>query len=292
MRHLSDTPDVRLLDRAPFLFSHSLTDHPALSLESLARTIPELPARCLNHSKGLDSLAINFDRSFEEHRNGLSLMQSFERLKEVSSYITVMDPFEHPAFRDLYRELKADVEQLQQKAGRAPRVYEGRMWIFIASPNAITPFHFDRYSNFLMQIRGSKQMAVFPNFREDIVPARASESYMDREPSKDLWRDDLDVHAFKYDFRPGAALHIPFAGGHYVKNGAEDISVSLSFFFQTEETTRWVKASQFNNRVHRHLGVQLSPIGKSRLRDGLKASTLTALTATTATLRRLRSPAP
>jgi hypothetical protein len=187
MRYLSETREARLMDRAPFVFAHSLTDHPSLSLESLARTIPELPARCVNHSKGLDSLAINFDRSFSEHKNGLSLMQSFERLKEVSSYITVMDPIEHPAFRDLYRDLKADVEELQQMAGRAPRVYEGCMWLFIASPNAITPFHFDRYSNFLMQIRGSKQMAVFPNFREDIVSARACESYMDREPSTDLW---------------------------------------------------------------------------------------------------------
>ncbi|MDF3070717.1 MAG: hypothetical protein K0R38_6318 [Polyangiaceae bacterium] len=291
MRHLSDTSEAGLLDRAPFVFEHSLTDHPALSLESLARTIPELPAHCLNHSKGLDNVALNFDRSFDEHKNGLSLMQSFERLKEVSSYITIMDPIDHPAFRDLYRDLKSDVEDLQRKAGRAPRVYEGRMWLFIASPNAITPFHFDRYSNFLMQIRGSKQMAVFPNFREEIVPARVCESYMDREPSKDLWRDDLDVHASKYDFRPGAALHIPFAGGHYVKNGAEDISVSLSFFFQTDETNRWVHAMQFNNRVHRHLGVQLSPIGKSRFRDKLKASTLNLVTATTSSLRKLRHSA-
>lgn len=161
------------------------------------------------------------------------------------------------------------------------------MWLFIASPNAVTPFHFDRYSNFLMQIRGSKQMAVFPNFREDIVSARVYESYMDREPYADLWRDELDVHAYKYDFRPGAALHIPFAGGHYVKNGADDISVSLSLFFQTEETNRWVKAMQFNNRVHRHLGLQLAPVGKSRLRDSVKASTLSAVSATSTSLRNL-----
>ena len=287
MHHFSETAEASLLDRAPFVFKHKLADHPTLTVESLARIIPELPASCLNHSKGLDSVGLNFDRSFQEHQNGLSVMQSFERLKEVSSYITVMDPIEHPAFRDLYRELKQDVETLQKQAGRAPQIHEARMWLFIASPNAVTPFHFDRYSNFLMQIRGSKQMAVFPNFRDDIVPARVCESYMDREPSGDLWRDELDVHANKYDFRPGDTLHIPFAGGHYVKNGAEDISISLSIFFQTDETNRWVKAMQFNNRVHRHTGWQLGPIGKSQLRDKLKASTLNAVTATKVSLRSL-----
>jgi hypothetical protein len=101
----------------------------------------------------------------------------------------------------------------------------------------------------------------------------------------------LDVHASKYDFRPGATLHIPFAGGHYVKNGAEDISISLSFFFQTDETNRWVKAMQFNNRVHRHLGLQLDPVGKSRLRDELKASTLSMAKATASSLRKLTKSA-
>ena len=79
--------------------------------------------------------------------------------------------------------------------------------------------------------------------------------------------------------------------GSYVKNGAEDISISLSFFFQTDETNRWVKAMQFNNRVHRHLGLQLSPIGKSRFRDNLKASTLNVVTATTSSLKKLRRSA-
>lgn len=73
-------------------------------------------------------------------------------------------------------------------------------------------------------------MAIFPNFQEDIVPMRACEAYMDREPSPTLWKDELEQHAVKYDFRPGDGLHIPFAAGHYVRNGMEDISISVSFF--------------------------------------------------------------
>jgi hypothetical protein len=60
--------------------------------------------------------------------------------------------------------------------------------LFIVSPNAMTPFHFDRCSNFLMQIRGSKEVAVFPNFNEEVVPAAECESYMHREEAKPLWK--------------------------------------------------------------------------------------------------------
>lgn len=77
-------------------------------------------------------------------------MQSFERLKEVSSYITIMDPMDHPAFAELYADLKEGAQELHARAGRPANIFEGRMWIFIASPRAITPFHFDRYSNVLM----------------------------------------------------------------------------------------------------------------------------------------------
>lgn len=286
MKHLSLTNEDASLDRASFLLNHDLADHPSLSLEAIARYLPELPPRCVDHSKGLSDLAVNFDRSFKEHRNGLSAQETIARLKEVKSYITVMDPQEHPAFRDLYHDLKKDVEAIQGLARFPAEVFEGRMWIFIASPDAITPFHFDRYSNFLLQIRGSKQMAIFPNFREEIVPMRACEAYMDREPSRELWKDELDRYAVKYDFRPGHGLHIPFAAGHYVKNGPGDISISLSFFFQTRQTRRWVSAMQFNNRVYRRTGLQLGPVGRSVWRDSLKAAGLSGLARVKSALRR------
>ena len=91
MQHFSETAEASLLDRAPFTFKHKLADHPTLTVESLARIIPELPARCFNHSKGLDSVALNFDRSFQDHQNGLSLMQSFERLQQLPIDLVKID---------------------------------------------------------------------------------------------------------------------------------------------------------------------------------------------------------
>ncbi len=288
--------DVSRLDREPFKFKHALVDHPALSIQSLARSLPELPGHCVRYSKGLSDLAINFDRAHIDHRNGLSLEETIETIRTSNSYIAVADPQEHPSFRDLYRDLASDVGHMIRLGGKGREVREPRMWMFIASPNAQTPFHFDRYSNFLMQVRGSKQVAVFPNFNEDIISAADCESYMDRAEAKPLWKPEFDRHATKFDFAPGEAIHIPYIAGHYVKNGAEDVSISLSFFFQTDETQRWTDAMRFNHRIRKrlgHLGLNPNPVGRSPWRDGIKAQVLPMFTRASTLLRtaKLRSPA-
>lgn len=272
LKCFSGSVDASSLDRRPFTFSHQLVGHPSLSLESLAKTLPELPREKVQFSKGLQDLGIHFDSAHEKHKNGLTLEETIERLKTTSSYIAVLDPEAHPAFKGLYADLLADVASL-----RKTRITEPRMWLFIASPNAITPFHFDRYSNFLMQIRGSKQVAVFPNFNEAVVPAAECESYMHREEAKPLWKPELDRFAQKFDFRPGDALHIPYVAGHYIKNGAEDVSISLSFFFQTEETLRWTHAMQLNHKLRTRLGINPRPVGQSKALDAVKARALPAL---------------
>lgn len=271
---------VGKLDRVPFTFKHRLLDHPALTMEGLAESLPQLSPECITYSKGLSDLSINFDRAHLEHGNGLSLRETIETIRTSNSYIAVRDPVAHPAFCDLYESLRAEMTELQRQSGNSQAIHEPRMWLFIASPNAMTPFHFDRYSNVLMQIRGSKEVAVFPNFRPDIVPVDICEAYMDRKEVQAPWHPELDAHAIKFDFRPGDTLHIPYTSGHYVKNGPEDVSISLSFFFQTDETLRWTRAMQFNHRVRKRVqrfGVTPSPVGHNRYVDGAKARALPLL---------------
>jgi hypothetical protein len=69
--------------------------------------------------------------------------------------------------------------------------------------------------------------------------------------------------------------------GHYVKNGPEDVSISLSFFFQTDETLRWTHAMQLNHKLRTRLGINPRPVGQSKRLDALKATALP-------TLRRVR----
>lgn len=287
----SEGVDAARLDREPFKFNHQLLAHPALEIGSLARSLPQLPPEKIMYSKGLSDLGINFDRAHIDHKNGLSLEETIETIRTSSSYIAVRDPEGHPSFAGLYQDLKSDVTKLMASNGKGNRVHEPRMWMFIASPNAQTPFHFDRYSNFLMQIRGSKQVAVFPNFNENIISAAECESYMDRTEARPLWQLELDRYAEKFDFAPGEAIHIPYISGHYVKNGPEDVSISLSFFFQTDETLRWTRAMQFNHRLRKRLkrfGLSPRAVGHSPRMDAFKAGMLPILGKARALAGRLR----
>jgi hypothetical protein len=89
------------------------------------------------------------------------------------------------------------------------------------------------------------------------------------------WSPALDQFGQAFDFGPGQALHIPFAAGHHVRNGPDDVSISMSIFFDTSENLRWRRALSFNHyvrRAMRPLGVAPRPVGHRPMRDGLKAA--------------------
>lgn len=284
--------DIQLLDRRPFKFKHKLLGHPALSIESLSKALPEIPNHQVMYSKGLSDLGINFDRAHIEHKNGLTLSETIENIRTSNSYIAVKNPETHPSFHGLFNDLVDDVSQLMQVRGIGKRAMEPMFWMFIASPNAMTPFHFDRYSNFLMQFRGSKQVAVFPPMKEEVISAEDCEAYIDRTEQRPPWDESKDQYATKFDFTPGEMIHIPFVSGHYVKNGPEDVSISLSFFFHNDHTLRSTRALQVNHRIRKRMkkiGLTPTPVGASPGLDLLKAQALPLANLIGRTMGKLRS---
>lgn len=152
----------RLLDRQPFVFNHQLLDHPALSLQNLAEVIPQLAADQVFHSNGRLTLADNLDRAHREHSPEQGLQEALQQLRDVDAYIMVRKPETHPSFQPLFRMLEAEVSGLVRSTGQDGDLGDAKLYLFIASPNSVTPFHIDRYSTFLMQVRGSKEVVVYP----------------------------------------------------------------------------------------------------------------------------------
>nr|WP_306414722.1 cupin domain-containing protein [Corallococcus carmarthensis] len=128
------------------------------------------------------------------------------------------------------------------------------LYLFIASPGSVTPFHLDRYSTLLMQFRGSKAVHISKAWDEQVVPAEDLEAFVARSGSKVNYRETFDQTATRYAFGPGDALHIPFVAPHYVKNGTDDVSVSLSIIFNTRETARHLRALRANHALRKRLG--------------------------------------
>ncbi|MEW4365585.1 cupin-like domain-containing protein [Aliikangiella maris] len=263
--------DPQNLDKKPFKFSHKLRNHPALSLENLSKVLVNLPKGQVMYSKGLDDLNANFDRAHIDQKNGLTIEETIENIRTSDSYIMVRSPEVDPSFKELYQDLIHDVEIVMNEKGVGNKAIEPMLFLFIASPNAFTPFHIDRYSTFLFQIRGSKQVAVFDQFDDGVVPAETRESFADYGPLRPGWSESIDNRAHKFQFSPGEALHIPFIAGHYIKNGPEDVSISMSIIFRTKQSKVWLDAMSVNNRLRTKAKMSVVPVGKLDKKDKLKA---------------------
>ncbi|MBX3611465.1 MAG: cupin-like domain-containing protein [Hydrogenophaga sp.] len=266
--------DAQLLDRKPFRFDHRLMGHPSLSIENLARVIPRLPASQVMYSTRMLSTSDNFEKTFRQRPLDRSIEETIETLRTSDSYIMVSSPQTDESLRDLYESLIGDVEALMHERGIAGKAVTPKLYLFLASPNSVTPFHIDRYSTFLLQFRGSKQVTVSMPFDDRVVTQENCENYVAYVNTQLPWRPELDAYSTCFDFAPGQALHIPFVAGHHVRNGAEDVSISMSIIFNTPETMMWREALNFNQRARKwfgRMGYRPAPVGEGGVRDGLKA---------------------
>jgi hypothetical protein len=263
------------LDRKAFTFTHGLLGHPALSLDNLERVLPALPREQVFYSSGLLSESDDLDRAHVDHANGLSLRETIETIRTSDSYIMVRMPETDASFHPLFRDLKADVEELMRARDVGTQAIDSMLYLFIASPKSVTPFHIDRYSTFLMQFSGSKEVCVFPQWDERVVSAGDCEAYMAGAGRRPVWRPEAEPLASRFQFKPGDALHIPFMAGHLVRNGGDEVSISMSIIFNTAETMAQIKALMLNQRLRENLrrfGMTPSPVGPNPRRDLLKAS--------------------
>jgi hypothetical protein len=276
------------LDREAFKFQHTLLGHPALSLENLARAIPALPRGSVMYSKGLLKNGDDFETTFSKRPEDRSIEETIENIRVSDSYIMVSSPERDASFAPLRDQLLADVEALMRKRGVGKVAINPTLFLFIASPNSITPFHIDRYSTFLLQFRGSKQVSVFPPWDERVLTSQACEDYVSYQNTRLPWSEDKESLATKFDFRPGDALHIPFVAGHHVRNGSDDVSISMSIIFNTRESQAWRGALNFNHRARRVLsrvGVSPTPVGASAWRDAAKSHAWSVIAGTVRKLK-------
>ncbi|NOK32832.1 transcriptional regulator [Corallococcus exercitus] len=241
-------------DRESFRCRHTLLGHPALELENLAGVVQRLPSDNVFFSSGLLPKDADFDRAHVDYRTGLSLKDTVENMMTSNSYIMLRAPEQDPSFHELYRALLSEVEDLMRAQGVGTHAVDPMLYLFIASPGSVTPFHLDRYSTLLMQFRGSKEVHISKAWDEQVVPAQDLEAFVARSGSKVSYRETFDQTATRYAFGPGDALHIPFVAPHYVKNGADDVSVSLSIIFNTRETARHLRALRANHALRTRLG--------------------------------------
>ena len=124
-------------------------------------------------------------------------------------------------------------------------------FIFVSSPNSVTPAHFDIEHSLLMQVSGSKTVS-FGRFETDADRWHEVERYWDGSHGR---IESLPPELASYPLTPGRGVYIPPVAPHWVHNGPA-ISLSVTLTYSTDATERENMIEAFNAHLRR---LQITP---------------------------------
>lgn len=268
----SETPAGRLLELDPIASTdaigrrelgvrHRLADHPLLSLEAVAELADTLPPGAVERHEAKQPLLVpggapdlagspsETVRTIETNGRWLVLWN----IEQVPTYRRLLDAI-----------LDEAVPYVPAREGRMGR---REAFLFLSAPGAVTPVHFDPEHNFLLQIRGTKEINV-GRFPDRAWELRELDRYHDGG-HRNL--EEIPPRSSTFVMEPGDGVYMYPWVPHWVHNGPA-ASMSLSITFRTERSQRHELVHLLNRRLRRH-GLAPTPPGVSEPLDRAKAAT-------------------
>jgi ribosomal protein L16 Arg81 hydroxylase len=79
--------------------------------------------------------------------------------------------------------------------------------VFVASPNMVTPYHFDNETNFLFQIRGEKDVRLFDPQNRFVLTENEIEQFYSGSHMAGIYREEVLESGTLFHLTPGTAVH-------------------------------------------------------------------------------------
>ncbi len=223
---------------------HELEQHPLLELEMLAQLAELLPEKNIEYNRGDVPVGI----TGKPGQTGLSIGETIRSITTANSWAVLRNIEQEPAYRALLEELLDELRPLILP--RTGKMLKLQGFIFVSSPNAVTPYHFDPEHNILMQLRGSKVMTVFEQGQSRFAPDTIHEEYHTGGGRELIWDERFAAEGIPFTLDPGNAIYVPVMAPHHVKNGPE-ISISLSITWRSEWSFAEADARAFNKLLRK-----------------------------------------
>jgi len=245
-----------------YKFKQTIVNEPLTSLDNLKDLILRLPSKQVYASSSKVSINANLDTAHKEHKIKCSLEHALENLEHSDSFIMVRNPETDDQYKEIFTHLKNDLELLASKLGT--KITDSTLYLFITSPNGTTPYHIDRYSTFLMQLCGNKDVHTWVPWDKKQITDHELETYMAKthKEAPTLKEGFLKTSTITR-ITPGEGVHIPFLAPHMVKTN-DTVSASISIIFNTNETRKKSLSLNFNELIHRKFGFRLKPVIKKK----------------------------
>lgn len=249
----------------PFTIRHNLAGHELFSLPRLIELAQRLPAERVEYNAG--NIPVNQDPATTP-QNGLSIEETIRRIEECRSWLVLKNVEQDPAYAALLNGCLDEVKAFSEPS--APGMYRREGYVFITSPDAVTPYHMDNEYNFLLQIRGQKQISLFDRADRSILSELELEKFYTGGHRNLAFKDEYQAKAQVFQLTPGDGLHFPITAPHWVKNGPA-VSISFSITFRTPASEKRELVFRVNAGL-RKLGLTPASAGSTPGRDKLKAT--------------------
>ncbi len=234
---------------SPAKLTHALLDHPLLTLDALADLAAALPINSIEYNLGALPIGIDPDAI---PKTDLGVVEAIRSIDTSACWVVLKRIEQVPAYAALLQGLLGELADVVTPRTGAMLQLEG--FVFVSSPDAVTPFHFDPEHNILLQLRGSKTMALFPGVDEAVFPDEVQEQFHLGQHHRNLpWREEFAALGQPIAIGPGEAIHVPVKTPHWVQNGPAP-SISLSITWRSEWSYAEADARAFNHML-RGLGL-------------------------------------
>jgi hypothetical protein len=249
--------------RLPFGVTHGLVGHPLFTLSRLCALAATLPSDQVEWNAGDVPLALDPSKT---PKNGLDPIETIRRIHENRSWLVLKFVERDPEYRDVLASCLREAAKVTDAI--EPGMSEPHAFIFVSSPEAVTPYHIDPEQNFLLQLAGEKTIHIWPPGDRRALPEEQLERFL-RGGHRNLPPPPVGSVGKAFVLRPGDGVHVPMTAPHWVQNGPAP-SVSFSVTFRTRASLARESAVKVN-AVLRGLGWRPAPVGEAPVIDGWKA---------------------
>ena len=245
LRTIGQLPFDDAFPRQAVGFSHELQLDDRLTLASVADLADRLPRRSVIADTAAQPLLVP---QGGPPRGALERVGDVIRdLDNANAWLTLLNVESDPGMADLMNTQLGTLESgMIATQGKRGKMHKRVAFIFVSSPNSVTPVHFDIEHSLLMQVSGSKTVSI-GRWQDGAARRHEIDRYWDGSHGR---IETLPPEAATFNMTPGKAVYIPPGTPHWVHNGpAISLSVTLTYF--TAATVRENRIEDFNSHLRR-----------------------------------------
>lgn len=261
-------------NRAPFQFQHNLVGHPLFELPRMAQL-----AETLLDVEGPTALRWKSNKTTPDAKwdqlppseQIASVSEAIANLNQSGSGVVLYRVQQDPEYMAVLDQAINEMEVMLERPLR-PDITWKDCYIFMTSPNGVTPYHIDHGATCLMQVHGKRKAHLWHQEDRSILTEPEIEGFYMGDLGAANYSVEKEAKAMVYDMTPGVGVHHPSLAPHHYKNGdTYSVAVGIHLFLKPSD----LKARAFQaNALLRQMGLKPSPVGRSPWRDKAKINTV------------------